>query len=994
MMRIALLCLALVSTALAAADAPPRRVQDILDQVAQPRAMTPRLAELRATLAQEPAPDLDKKGRARHQLARADAADELGDLARTIELLTDVVALGGAEDPLWEMDRLSIAHLLGGDFARAIEINGRALEGTGNFAARTLARHGLRAHMLGLQGNLGEAQASLAKAEAALDSVRALPVWSTWSSIWIVNTAMPRSVLLMLRGRLAEAEAEARRALEAAEEDIKVNPLRLARRFATPSQRFVESRRDQALDQLARVLVLQGRGTEAEVAVRQGLANTLAREGGYSANAGQRLMFLALVLLYDGRFAEAQAIATATLEVLRRSGVPDTSIFAFNARRLGAAALSAQGRHTDAATEYRRVAEVFRGVPDMETYLAAGDVGWALSLVLSGDAEGAAAMAARLLPAYRASLGDGHVDTITLSGVRAMALDRLGRVDEAWRAYAAAVPALVRDGSGAGPDAPALQLRRVKLVLEAYLEFLAAQRGSAVERGAGIDFVAEAFRIADVLRSQGTQFAVTAAAARSAAGDAALGGDVRREQDLEHELSSLYRILRSLAEAPAAQRLPKVITDMQSRIAEIKAEQASLRATLAQRFPSYANLTRPQPPTLEQARAALRPGEALVAFASTGRATYAWAMMREGPVAFASAPLGDAALATRVAHLRRALDPGDELLSRLPAFDLEAAHRLYADLLAPVEAGWRDATSLLVATAGPLSQIPLAILPTAPPERAASLAAAPWLARKAAVSQLPSVNTLLTLRALRPAGAGRQAFVGFGDPAFATSTPAAATAPLRALVPVKAAQSEPQWMDYARLPPLPDTRDEILAVAKVLGADPSRDVFLGADASLANVRRFDLSSRRIVAFATHGLLPGEFPGVSEPSLALANPGGGRHGLLTLEDILKLKLDADWVVLSACNTAAGDGAGADAVSGLGRGFFYAGARSLLVTHWPVETVSARLLVTGAFERYARDAAVSRAEALRQAQLALMQGDARYAHPLFWAPYVVVGDGSAR
>ncbi len=203
-------------------------------------------------------------------------------------------------------------------------------------------------------------------------------------------------------------------------------------------------------------------------------------------------------------------------------------------------------------------------------------------------------------------------------------------------------------------------------------------------------------------------------------------------------------------------------------------------------------------------------------------------------------------------------------------------------------------------------------------------------------------------------------------------------------------------MDYARLPPLPDTRDEILAVAKVLGADPSRDVFLGADASLANVQRFDLASRRIVAFATHGLLPGEFPGVSEPSLALANPGGGRHGLLTLEDILKLKLDADWVVLSACNTAAGDGAGADAVSGLGRGFFYAGARSLLVTHWPVETVSARLLVTGIFERYAGDPALSRAQALNRAMLALIDGPGSgrmsYAHPIFWAPYALVGDGA--
>ncbi len=204
------------------------------------------------------------------------------------------------------------------------------------------------------------------------------------------------------------------------------------------------------------------------------------------------------------------------------------------------------------------------------------------------------------------------------------------------------------------------------------------------------------------------------------------------------------------------------------------------------------------------------------------------------------------------------------------------------------------------------------------------------------------------------------------------------------------------WMDYGKIPPLPDTRDEILALAKVLKANPETDVFLGNRASKENLKKLDLSKRKVVAFATHGLLDGDFPGVSEPSLALANPGGGKHGLLTLEDIMGLKLDADWVILSACNTAGGDGQGPDVLSGLGRGFFYAGSRALLVTHWPVESVSARLLVTGLFERQAADVKLSRAEALRQSMLALMQqksseADFAYAHPLFWAPYALVGEG---
>ncbi len=118
------------------------------------------------------------------------------------------------------------------------------------------------------------------------------------------------------------------------------------------------------------------------------------------------------------------------------------------------------------------------------------------------------------------------------------------------------------------------------------------------------------------------------------------------------------------------------------------------------------------------------------------------------------------------------------------------------------------------------------------------------------------------------------------------------------------------------------------------------------------------------------------------------------GLLKLDDILGLKLDADWVVLSACNTASDDGRAEEALSGLARGFFFAGARSVLVTHWAVETRSAQDLVTRAFSAVAKEPGVSRAEALRRAQLEMADGraDPRWRHPFFWAPYALSGDPS--
>jgi CHAT domain-containing protein len=119
----------------------------------------------------------------------------------------------------------------------------------------------------------------------------------------------------------------------------------------------------------------------------------------------------------------------------------------------------------------------------------------------------------------------------------------------------------------------------------------------------------------------------------------------------------------------------------------------------------------------------------------------------------------------------------------------------------------------------------------------------------------------------------------------------------------------------------------------------------------------------------------------------ADPG---RFVVGLDDVLGLRLNADWVVLSACNTAGGDGRAEEALSGLARGFLYAGARSLLVTHWAVETESARQLTTRLFEHQAAQPQSARAESLRQAMLALMAQPA-YAHPAFWAPFALVGEG---
>ena len=176
-----------------------------------------------------------------------------------------------------------------------------------------------------------------------------------------------------------------------------------------------------------------------------------------------------------------------------------------------------------------------------------------------------------------------------------------------------------------------------------------------------------------------------------------------------------------------------------------------------------------------------------------------------------------------------------------------------------------------------------------------------------------------------------------------------------------------------------------------------------AQANEQHVKNMDLYRYKVLAFATHGLAPGDLDGLLQPALALSSPkvaGIDGDGFLTMEEIFGLWLNTDWVVLSACNTGAGREQGVEALSGLCRAFFYAGARAILTTNWRIETNSAKALTTDLFRRQAQNQLLTRAEALRESKLFLIDGVGRidsksgkvlfsYAHPIFWAAFSLVG-----
>lgn len=1007
----------------------PRNAFDIALLLEQYKPDPAKIEALKAKVAEAPPEGANDQTLAEFYLKRSQVATELGNGKLSFEDIKRAKSLANPYSTLnwWIRLELSSRHRLMGNFSQAVELEQEAIQAANGSAGAQI--HGY-VNLISLALNIGDfqmAKDNLAKLETAFQVVRGQQRdFMTYGDTYESRLEQGRGIFLLATGKYGEAEMRLQQAIKSL--DSYVSAMQRNPKLSPLSSASYMMRREGMQLALATAQREQGKFFDAEFTLREALRSGLTVRGAHDPFTQIIVISVASFLNHLGRYSESETILQRVLQLLSEIGVDPESQIAIGARLVLGESLTGQQKWKEALATWQSAISDVSADTQRAVRLQRHSISQVVARIQNGQAREGLALAESKIEESRNRLGAGHREVLELLALQAVAWGKLGDEQKAIAAFREYVPAILQLNAEMG-DYSALAQQRLALIVETYMVLLARQKhrvdGPITEQFAA----AEVFQLADSMRSGTTQQAVLASAIRALAKDPAIGADIRKLQDLDQEQASLQRILRDLMNAPVEQSLPKVVADMKERIKTIGEERKVQRAHIEKNFPAYTHLVSPRPGNLNEARAVLRDGEALVSIFSTSLESYVWAMKKDGTTAFSVVPLTREQIAGKVAKLRSALDPGDvDIEHALPRFDFDTGFELYSKLLVPVATGWQGATSLLVAASGALGQLPLAVLPmqkvsadlTAPTASKGipytDYADVPWLIRQMAVTQLPSVNALMVLRKLPAGSAERTPFIGFGDPMFGKEQIAAnRTRKLRNLSIARAepgttilaatpatetkpaAANAPEWVDYSKIPPLPDTREEILSLATTLKADTTKDVFLGADASKANVKKLDLSRRRIVAFATHGLLPNDFPGVNEPSLALANPQDGTHGLLTLEDILGLKLDADWVVLSACNTAAGDGTAADAVSGLGRGFFYAGTRALLVTHWPVESVSARLLVTGLFERQAANVKLSRAEALRQSMLALMQQRSKsenfaYAHPLFWAPYALVGDGA--
>ena len=710
------------------------------------------------------------------------------------------------------------------------------------------------------------------------------------------------------------------------------------------------------------------------------------------AVAQTRLERVRLRLLQGNPWAGEEE-AKAVLAVLNRTAAGNHLALGRAWGALGHA-LSARERNREAADALQRANDLVTSVRGE----SAGDLPYGLTelgrvLARLGDFDKANAALARsvaLRESFGIAPGTGLVESLTaLADLRY----RQGRLDAALDLARRSTAILGRRYEAVGQVVSGSGLQEQHRARSAY----AADVRYALESQKGPDsprLTDEMFQAVQMAQIGPTMATLSQTVLRFATGSDRLAGLVRERQDAVEG----WRALDRLQLDPGSTHPGETSARLASELARLQHRIQDVSATLDKEHPEYASLSRPRPASIAAIQSALRPGELVVGHLTADEGTTVWLIAPDKAIA-AGSPLTTVALAGLVERLRRNLDLLAVTDLNKLTYDFAAAVEIYEALFGRMAAELADATHIIFVPDGAMQNLPpqvlLRSLPAQRPAKLADYRALDWLGHRYAISVLPGADALVALRRVARRSAAPAPFVGFGDPELRGK--AGAT---RALNPASLFRmgTTLDLRALRDLPPLPETADELRALARSLGADEST-VYLGDRATVNTVKSLPLKQYAVLAFATHGLLAGDFRGLAEPALVMTpppNPTPADTGLLTASDVAALELDADFVILSACNTASPDGSGgAEGLSGLARAFFHAGTRAVLASHWSVSSDAAARLTTLTTRSLVDDRSLGRAEALRRALLAITKpGQAdEFAHPGFWGPFVVVGEGGS-
>lgn len=676
--------------------------------------------------------------------------------------------------------------------------------------------------------------------------------------------------------------------------------------------------------------------------------------------------------------------------------------------------LQQQANHAGAQDYFYRALDLFSSASSYPLVLASVHHNLGTSELEAGKLELAEKHLRFAETIRRDKLGIHNTDTAKTLSNLALLLERQGKYRDALslaRESSTIIVNLLATISGTSAIAASAQTRREwRESISTHLRLLYADDDKSFQK------VSEALNIVQMVK-QGELARVFSGMVLDP--DSELGKRVQsirqRSELLQAQENELSRELQSNSPDEGKER------SIRKTLASNREQLSRLQLGLSTDFPQYHELVAGTSVSLGGIQSTLRDDEAAIAFFTSDAACFVIAITRNDAVLHKIQKNG-AEIADAVRAIRKSVEPetADEA-----EFAFGPASELFNALIRPLARLVDEKSTWFVVADGKLDTIPLTLLLESDklPNRRTSWREAAWVAKRHAVVTLPSLGALTLMRSNNYKQAVvPQALLAVADPKLkppqqpesrainsqrgrffrpnnlwstrsADNTVTDIGKPIMAeLTPTVPGKRLADPNILRTLPSLPDTADEARLIAETLGGGI---LLMQEDATEANLKKMDLTKFRNLLFATHGAMASDLVDFGEPALVMTPPlraSDEDDGLLAASEIAQLRMNADWVLLSACNTASTDGTpGAEGLSGLAKAFFYAGARNLLVSHWSVVSESTVLLTSGVFKNLANYPTEGKARALQRSILELMDSNSAFQHPMYWAPFVLVGDG---
>jgi len=596
------------------------------------------------------------------------------------------------------------------------------------------------------------------------------------------------------------------------------------------------------------------------------------------------------------------------------------------------------------------------------------------------------------------------------------ALRKSGKGEEAVAHYKKAVGVieeLYQFTKGLKEEERSSMIGEKSFVYKEFIELLLELHRKQPQKG----YDKEAFTISEKSKSRTFHELMAKVGAKIAfAGDETFKKMIGKEQQLIGELINLRGLLTKEVSKPEKQRNEELIKSLKDQLSKTEKTLTDLEKEIESKYPRYADLKKPKSLTAEELQGILKPGETVVSYA-VGKDKLAAFVI--GKKSFKLIEIGTSReeLSKLVRRFRRGLEDVSEVKD-LEKFKPEVAYELYQKIFSPLISELKGVTKLYLSADDILYTLPFeALVDKEINEKVFHEArerggvylseynTLHYLIDTYTITYLPSASVLRSLRKFEKPGYGKwsKPLIAFADPIFGPEgEKTGETKGVKGRGLNQETQFTAQLLTRStgneRLERLKESAQEAEAISKELKGR-KEDIYLREKATEENIYRTNLRDARYILFSTHGLLGGDFSGVAEPALALTliDNSPGRDGFLTMSEVLGLDLNSELIILSACNTSGkGDKAGSgEGFVGLTRSFMFAGSKSLLVTHWSVESEAAKDLMVETFKNMNKEA---KPEALRKAKLTMkssitQKGNEKISlsHPFFWAPFVLVGEG---